>query len=158
MKEILVREIMSTAVQTVSPRLSLMDLEHKFSSHRISGAPVEERGSVIGIVSRADIERAISQERTKSAAAATYYYETDDPSPEGPALDPTGLAMERLRKLTVRDIMTADVISVSSEHPVVEVARLMRSRRIHRVLVIEDGRLLGIVTSLDIVGAVADLA
>ena len=160
MKELEAQEIMSTAVHSVSPRLSLVDLEHEFSSHRISGAPVVERGRVIGIVSRADTDRAISRERSKSAAVATYYYATDPFSDEGSGTspDPTGSALESLRTLTVRDVMTPKVISVSGEHPIVGVAELMRTKRIHRVLVIEDGKLLGIVTSLDIVAAVADRA
>ena len=160
MKEIQAREIMSTAVHSVSPGLSLVDLEHEFASHRISGAPVVERGSVIGIVSRADIERTVSRERSKSAAVASYYYGTDPVSDESPGLpaDPTAAALESLRTLTVRSVMTSEVISVARGHSIVAVAELMRSKRIHRVLVIEDGKLLGIVTSLDIVGAVAGLA
>ena len=56
----------------------------------------------------------------------------------------------------IAEIMTRDVISTSGEDPIARVADLMRRRRIHRVLVIEDGKLLGLVSSLDIVGAVAD--
>jgi CBS domain-containing protein len=160
MKDVKARDIMSTAVHHVSPQLRLVDLENELSSHRISGAPVVERGNVIGIVSRSDVERVLSSERSKSAAAATYYFETDPVAAEGPgaSLDPTSAALQSLRTLTVRDVMTREVISVPAEHPVVRVAELMRNMRIHRVLVIEDGRLLGIVTSLDIVAAVADSA
>jgi CBS domain-containing protein len=158
MKDIRARDIMSTGIHHVSPQLHLIDLERELSSHRISGAPVLERGKVVGIVSRSDIDEAIARERTKAAAVATYHYQTDFPGDEGPrsAPDPTGSALESLRTLTVRDIMTSAVISVSADQPIVEVAELMRSKRIHRVLVITDGRLLGIVTSLDIVAAVAD--
>jgi CBS domain-containing protein len=159
MKDVKARDIMSATVHHVSPQLHLLDLETELSSHRISGAPVVERGKVVGIVSRSDIERALSQERSTSAAAATYYYETDLSAEEGgSSLDPTTSALQSLRKLTVRDVMTREVISVPGDHPVVHLAELMRDRRIHRVLVIEDERLLGIVSSLDIVAAVADLA
>ena len=49
-----------------------------------------------------------------------------------------------------------DTIAVSAGEPIARVADLMRSKRIHRVLVIEDGTLRGLVSSLDIVGVVAD--
>lgn len=145
---------MSEAVHHVSPRLSLVDLENELSAHRIGGAPVVEGGDVIGVVSRTDIARALSRERSRSAAAATFYYETDSMADEG-VEDPTSSALESLRSLTVRDVMTKEVISVSGDQPVVRVAELMRDKRIHRILVIEGAKLEGIVTSLDIVGVVA---
>lgn len=156
MNDLRARDVMSTGVHHVSPRLGLIDLENELSSQRISGAPVVERNEVVGVVSRSDIARALSRERSKSAAAAAYYFETDASADEG-SIDPTDGALQSLRKLTVRDVMTPEVISVAGDHSVVSVAELMRSKRVHRVLVIEGGSLLGIVTSLDIVGAVADL-
>ena len=53
-------------------------------------------------------------------------------------------------------VATPEVISVTGAAPLFEVADLMRRKRIHRVLVIEDGELRGIVSSLDVVGVVAD--
>jgi len=158
MKDLRVREIMSSSVHEVSPGMTLVDLESELSSRRISGAPVVERGEVVGIVSRSDIESAISRERTRSAAAATYYFETDLPEGAGSAgaSDPTGAALESLRTVKVRDVMAKDVISVSGDDSVVRAAELMRDRRIHRVLVIEGGKLQGILSSLDIVAAVAN--
>ena len=158
MKDVKVREIMSTAVHHVSPRLPLVDLESRLSAQRISGAPVIERGKVVGIVSRSDIEQAISQERVKTAAAAAFYQQTDVAGEEaaGGPVDATGPALENLRNSSVRDVMTREVISVEGGDSVVEAARRMKSRRIHRVLVIEDGRLLGIVSSFDIVCLLAD--
>lgn len=159
MQDVKARDIMSTKVHQVSPQLRLVDLDNELASHRISGAPVVERNRVIGIVSRSDIERVLSQERSKLAAVATFYYETDPATSEDPrTVDPTGSALESLRTLTVRDIMTTEVISVPGDDSVVRIAEVMRDRRIHRVLVIEDDALLGIVTSLDVVAAVADRA
>lgn len=160
MKDTKARDIMSKAVHHVSPQLHLVDLEHELASRRISGAPVLEHGKVLGIVSRSDIDGALERERSKAAAFSTYHYEIDLPEGEGSrgAADPTGSALESLRTLTVRDIMTPHVVSVSPDQPIVEIAELMRTKRIHRVLVIEADSLLGIVTSLDIVAAVADSA
>ncbi len=153
MNDVKARDIMSEAVHQVSPRMNLIDLEHDLSAQRISGAPVVEQGKVVGIVSRSDIDRVLAQERARSAAAATFYGGGEGP---GDAPDPTGAALEALRTLCVQDVMTKDVISVAPDDPVAAVARLMRDRRIHRVLVVDDGQLCGIVTALDIVGVVAE--
>lgn len=160
MKDVKARDIMSKRVHSVSPDLHLIDLERELSSHRISGAPVVERGNVVGIVSRSDIDRHLAREETRIAAAATYFYragfeETDDPES---VVDPSGAALESMRKTLVREIMTPEVISVAGGDSIGAVAEVMRSRRIHRVLVIEGGDLLGLVSSLDIVGTVADRA
>ncbi len=159
MRDLKARDIMSKQVHQVSPQLHLVDLENELSSYRIGGAPVVERGRLVGIVSRSDIDRALSQERSRSAASAAYDYEVDGPDLEEPAErpDPTRSALESLRTMTVRDIMTREVISVAPDDSIVEVARCMSGKRIHRVLVVEEGKPVGIVTSLDIVDAVARL-
>ena len=160
MTNVKARDIMSKQVHFVSPELSLIDLERELSSRRISGAPVVERGNVVGIVSRSDIDRHLSREESRIAAAATYFYragfeESDDPESQA---DPSTAALESMRSTRVREIMTPEVISVAGDDPIAEVADVMCSRRIHRVLVIEDGNLLGLVSSLDIVGTVAERA
>ena len=160
MKNVKARDIMSTRVHSVSPDLPLIELERQLASHRISGAPVLDGGRVVGIVSRSDIDRHLSREGSRVAATATWFYRAgfDEAEPAEPAPDPSAAAIESMRKTRVREIMTAEVISVAGEDPISEVAALMRNRRIHRVLVIEDGSLLGLISSLDIVGKVADLA
>ncbi len=52
--------------------------------------------------------------------------------------------------------MTRELIAVASDQPVREVAQTMVSRGVHRVLVTAGRRLLGIVTTLDLVRAIAD--
>ncbi|MDP8924285.1 MAG: CBS domain-containing protein [Chloroflexota bacterium] len=56
---------------------------------------------------------------------------------------------------TVSDVMTEDVISVGPGASVEEIAALMAERRIKRVPVMEDGRVVGIVSRADIVRALA---
>jgi len=56
---------------------------------------------------------------------------------------------------TVRDIMSAPVYTVSEDTPVEEIAALLTERKIKRVPVIREGRLVGIVSRADIVRALA---
>jgi CBS domain-containing protein len=62
--------------------------------------------------------------------------------------DPLGSA-------TVADVMTWGVYALPPASDVAAAAECMRSADVHRMLVIEDGRLLGIVTTMDLVDAVA---
>jgi CBS domain-containing protein len=57
--------------------------------------------------------------------------------------------------LSVGDIMSHEVISVDEETPVNDIAALLTERRIKRVPVVRDGKLVGIVSRADIVHAVA---
>jgi CBS domain-containing protein len=57
--------------------------------------------------------------------------------------------------LRVADIMSHDVIAISEETPVSEIAALLAARKIKRVPVVRDGKLVGIVSRADIVHAVA---
>jgi CBS domain-containing protein len=55
----------------------------------------------------------------------------------------------------VKSIMSKKIISVTEETPVAEIARLLTARRIKRVPIMRDGKLVGIVSRADIVGAIA---
>ncbi len=58
--------------------------------------------------------------------------------------------------LRVADIMTHELIVVTEETPVGEIAQLLTERKIKRVPVVSDGKLVGIVSRADIVHAVAE--
>jgi CBS domain-containing protein len=66
------------------------------------------------------------------------------------------MAGEHFASTAVRDIMTTEVIAVGADHPLRDIARTLADRRLHRVLVTEGRRLVGLVTTLDFVRAIAD--
>jgi CBS domain-containing protein len=55
----------------------------------------------------------------------------------------------------VQDIMTTEIISVTEDTPVGDIAQLLNHRKIKRVPVLTNGRLVGVVSRADIVAAVA---
>ena len=59
------------------------------------------------------------------------------------------------RELTAADVMIKELVHVTAETPVTEIADTMRRQRIHRVLVMDDKELVGIVTTFDLIGALA---
>ena len=58
---------------------------------------------------------------------------------------------DRLQELCAADVMTPGTLSVHPDSPIGEVARLIRENRIHRILVVEDNRLAGILSTFDLV-------
>jgi CBS domain-containing protein len=153
--ELRARDIMTSEVFTVSPTLSLIDLDHDLDAQRVSGAPVVEHGKLVGIVSRSDIHRRLHRERSHSAGMAAFYLAVDPSEERGRPPDPTQSALDELRHLRVRDIMSPTVLSVGPDATVPDVARLMDERRIHRVLVLEEGQLRGLISALDLVRVIA---
>jgi len=150
---------MKTDVESVSPAMGLVDLERKFLMLGMSGFPVIEEGKLVGIVSRSDVVRMLSVERATEEQLSDFYRAFEDPAhARSEALETAAVAArvgERAAALTVRDAMIHRVVSVDRDQPLSEVARLMVDGHIHRLPVIEDGKLIGLVTTLDIVGLIA---
>jgi CBS domain-containing protein len=146
------RDVMQANVLAVPPELTLAALEDFLLSKRISGAPVVGDGKVIGIVSRSDVVRCLSLERSLSGLIADGLA-----SPEEPASSvrlPTDVE-ERLTAHTVRDAMVVDPVVVPPDAPIADVARLLHERHIHRVLVTEGATLRGVISTLDLVRLIA---
>jgi CBS domain-containing protein len=149
------QDVTQTNVATVLPDLPVTELEQLLVQEGVSGMPVVEDGEVCGVVSRSDIVRTLAGAEGNAEAMLAYYQEVAGAVP-GPTAAPH-LASERIATLTVRDIMTRKVVSVAGDRSVREAAQTMISRGVHRVLVTTTGRrLLGIVTTLDLVRAIAD--
>ena len=141
------KEIMRKDVITVERWLTLHELAALFESRCISGAPVvDERGSVLGVVSQTDLVRS---RRESGSAVPLYHRETDDSARSA------GMHLEEVDDTRVEQIMTPGAISVDEETSVRELAARMIERHIHRVLVTREGRLTGIVTSMDMLKALA---
>lgn len=140
-----VSEVMSHAVATVSPETSLADAVALMVTRRISGLPVMgENGTVMGILTEGDLLRRV-ETGTEPKVAAWRAWLAD------PGTDASTYVRTHARK--VGEIMTAPVISIDPGTDLAEVVALMESRRIKRVPVIEQGRLVGIVSRGDLVRA-----
>jgi CBS domain-containing protein len=155
---ILARDIMERDVRTVDPDMSLAALEDTLLQHRIGGAPVVEHGELIGIVSRSDIVRTLSLDRSLTGLVSDFYRQIVDFSGE-PAANAWKRAQgveEHLAKRQVRDAMTPELITVPPDATLAQVARLMVERHIHRLLVTTGKQLLGLISSTDLVQLIVD--
>jgi len=127
-----VAEIMRTDLRTVPPDATVADAVEIMSEFHVSGLPVVDlHGRLIGVVSTTDVLDATAE----SASPAE---------------------RERVFENTlVSDIMTPRPATVLPETEVMEAARHMLYLEVHRLFVEDAGRLTGVVSQSDIVGAVA---
>src|SRR5579875_1082569 len=59
-------------------------------------------------------------------------------------------------KTTLEEIMTHDIITVNGNDGIDKVAEVMTQKRIRRVLVLEDGKVIGVITSRTIIGSIKE--
>jgi CBS domain-containing protein len=153
-----VSDVMRTKVLTISPEKLLPDLERKLLCSRVGALPVvDSDGRLVGIVSRSDVVRQLCLERSLGEAMAdAYRSHSDDRFAEEAQRDVGGRIGERMEQLAVREVMIRDVLTVEPDLSLAKAAQLMIDRHVHRLPVVEDGRLVGIVSSLDLARVVAE--
>ncbi len=145
------RDIMQTRVVTVSPDAPLRAVQSALIAEGIHGAPVvDEQGVVVGVISSTDLLRAASEAADIASAEPTYFrYDLElHGSDWGRA--PADLS-ERLPDSRVSDVMTTEILAVTPDAPISGIARVLRENAVHRVLVIENGELCGIVSAMDLI-------
>ena len=149
---IVAADIMQAHVHTVAADLDLPELERQLIECRVSGFPVIDRQRLVGVVARSDIVRRLCVERTHAEQISDWFIDIagfhDAPAPAESLAGIAARVGRRLDQLKVRDVMSADV-------PVATLARTMVERHVHRLPVVRGERLVGIVTSLDVVALVA---
>jgi len=158
MRKLTARDVMNRQVLTVRVDLTVRELAAFLIENQISGAPViDGQGRLVGVASLTDVaqndaERPDLVDDHSSPARAVRGWE-DRMNPED--IRPLHIESD---DLLVRDIMTPTVYTVPEETPVARIAQTMVAGRIHRVFVTRRGRVVGIVTSLDLVGLLVEKA
>jgi CBS domain-containing protein len=134
------RDIMTKDVFTVSPDLSIRETAELFASRHIGGAPVVDDGDrVIGVITASDI-----LEFASGIAG--------EPPEIGDDLD-----RNEFDRHTVEEAMTrAPLRTLGPDATAREAATIMAEAGIHRIPVMEGGKLLGVVSTSDLARAVAD--
>jgi CBS domain-containing protein len=141
-------EIMSTPVIDVAPETPVSDVAALLAAHRISGVPVLERGRLVGIVNEMDLLHRHEIGTEQFAAAGPWWARLFRAEP-GPS------HYVKSHAKTARDVMTRAVDAVADDAPLSEIAALFDSRAVRRVCVVQQGKLIGVITRADIVRAVA---
>jgi len=130
-KNILVRDVMSTSLILFRPKQTIHDVMKSFIKYRISGGPVvDKHGELMGVISEADCMKEISESR---------YFNM-------PILDKT-----------VYHFMTKDVETIEASTSIFDAASLFSKTNRRRFPVIDKKRLVGQVSRRDIVIAALNL-
>lgn len=150
------RDLMRAPVIRVHPSMSLVDFERMLLEQRVGGAPVYEHDKLVGVVSRSDIIRVLSLEQSLAEVQSQAFDHKAQVS-ERRAIELIGGHIgKRMQELKVRDAMTEVRGQVSPDASVREIATMMAEQRIHRVLVVDAGEVVGVIARLEIVRLVAD--
>ena len=140
-----IRDVMTTHVVTVAVTTHLRDVAQLLGDRRISGLPVVgPDGAVVGVVSEADF-------LVKAQGPDAIQHR-----PLSRLLGDSIATREQLAKIsatTAGEAMTSPAITIEPNRRINEAAQLMTAHRVNRLPVVEDGRLIGIVTRSDIVRA-----
>jgi CBS domain-containing protein len=145
------KDIMSTDVTTVDFEDRLTDVYQVFVEKEISGAPVVGDGDrLVGVVSIRDLLRAIEEE-SDPGLDESYYFHNYDNWPRTEGLSEIEDFQDRLGRRTVAEVMTNNVISVAPNAPISKISALVRKNHIHRVLVLDDDKLVGLVSLFDLI-------
>ena len=151
-------DLMTSKVVTLTPEMTLKEMDAVFVKRGVSGAPVIEMRRLVGVASQADVVRTL-WEGQKEASKISAYHSSPFPIPI-PALEQIAKdshqISERMIQSKVRDIMTKDPLVAHPEDSIESVAERMVLDQIHRLPVTEaeTGDLVGIITALDLVRAI----
>lgn len=131
-----VRDYMVVPVFSIHPTHTLSEAEQKMAEWGISALPVEDvSGKPIGVLSRTDVLR-----------AGRVRIETNGSRKK----------VLMLPDAKVREFMTNTVEVIAPDTPLSEAAKRMARMRIHRLYVVEDGRMQGVISTQEVMQAVAD--
>lgn len=152
-----VKDLMQKMLVSFPPSMGLDALEQGLTKEGISGAPVVNQGKVVGVVSRSDIVKQLGLAQTYAVLAYDFYDAPICGSNESINMEEIGSAVgQRVEQLKVENIMHHAIISISPNQTVKEAATLMLEKKIHRLLVIDEGQLCGVLSSSDFVALYAN--
>lgn len=156
MKTLMAGDIMTRGVLTVGPDWPVGRLVEFLTDHSISGAPVlGDDGTPVGVVSVTDIAR--SRNLVDAAVDHPHSYFTRGIERAVAREELKNFHGEDESETTVRDIMTPVVFSVEQSATVQDVADAMVRGRIHRVFITLKGKLVGVISSLDLLPLIRDM-
>ena len=125
-----VRRWMSSPALVVDESMPLPDVRQRLKQQHVRRLPVvNAAGQLVGIVTEGDINRVSDSHITDVRDYSLYH---------------------RVADLPIGEIMTRTVVTVTPETPILVVARLLLDHRIGGVPVVEDGRVIGMITESDL--------
>jgi CBS domain-containing protein len=157
MKRLTAKDVMNEEVMPADPDWSVDYLTEFLVGKGISGAPVtSESGKLIGVVSLSDIVRynSLPSKDTQLEGPHEYYVRGLERQYGRQEISSFRIGTEPLA--TVQDIMTPMILDVQEDTGVKQVADIMIRGHIHRVFVTRKEKLVGVITTVDMLKVIRD--
>jgi CBS domain-containing protein len=155
MRLITASDLMNPGVLTVPQDMRVPELANFLTANDISGAPVVDgSGKLVGVVSLNDIAEVLAEDDGEDGDRSTGFFASE--WDEGLSPEEIDELPEDATALTVVEIMTPDVFTVGEETPVSEIAEAMISNHVHRLLVTREDRVVGIISTSDLLGLLVE--
>ena len=123
-----VRDIMTTNVVTIPSSISIADAKRIMEAHKFRRLPVVDKGKLVGIVTERKLEQ-VSPSKATSLSVWELSYLLD--------------------KTSVKEIMERNVVTVPPDMTAEESLAVAQSNRVGALVVVEDGKVVGISTTND---------
>ncbi len=154
LRALTVGAIMTREVFTARPQWTLLEATQRMREKHVSGLPVVEEGDrVVGVLSErdvlADLDRAVGVGSVRGFLDLLLELEAVT------TINRLDQCLRRLEKARVAEAMTSRVVSVDPDASMGEAARRLRAFGVKRLPVVDEGRLVGIVTRQNIVDALS---
>jgi len=144
------KDIMTTDVVTVDPETSVKEAANIMSEKGISGLPVVQNGELVGIVTENDLiikDKKLHFPEYINVIGGIIYLESYKKFRE---------EFKKFTAVNVEELMTKDVITVSPDDSIEDIATIMHQKNVNRLPVVDNsGQLSGIVTRANIVKHIA---
>lgn len=157
MQYLTAKQVMNPNVISVPADWTIEELSQFLIDRAITGAPVKnEHGSLIGVVSLTDIVRFNNASEIDLKKEGPHDYYQHGWEDRFASEDWAALRVTARPQTLVRDIMTSMIFKVDENTSLKEVADTMIDGRVHRLFVTRDGKVVGIVTTMDMLKAIRD--
>ncbi len=132
-----VKDLMTAHPITITPEASIMSAERVMRENNIRHLPVvSPGGALIGLITRTTLEQVLPSKLTTLSVYELHY---------------------QLDKITVRNAMLRQVVTVNEDVPIEQAARMMWEKKIGCLPVMRGNTLVGIVTDIDLMRTMFDL-
>jgi CBS domain-containing protein len=152
-----VKDVMNPNVVFCNPDDTVREAAKILKENSISGAPILEGEKLVGIISEADLLKLLILPEKGELWLPSPFEVIEVPIRELIGWEDTKKMLSDTGSIRIKEIMTKDVHTISSEASVEEASEHMIRHRINRLPVTEDNRVVGIVTRGDIIEGLAKL-
>jgi CBS domain-containing protein len=154
MKRCLARDVMTRDVVCVRAGTNLRELEKIFLEKRISGAPVVDEGErLVGVISQTDLVYYHLTRGDRPFHGSDFYRSAEIER----AFEGGGYQIEDYDIGLVGDVMTPVVHTAAPETPATDLARHMAEKRIHRMIITQEEKVVGLVSAMDLLQVIAGI-